>query len=151
MSQLLRYHTDLSQRLARTIKAEPLWPLVLVRVAELVTLKAVLHTYSCGYRLPKLVLDNSKPLSPLIHQCSPWTGSVPPLQTSEVKGKWGDVRKALACWYCRPMGQKLIVGPFRTTMRAKQGFQGAFRGLRITLNLWRQLQPAPSEMSLFLT
>lgn len=66
MSQLLRYHTDLSQRLARTIKAEPLWPLVLVRVAELLTLKAVLHTYPCGYRLPKLVLDNSKPLSSVL-------------------------------------------------------------------------------------
>lgn len=128
MSQLLRYHTDLSQRLARTIKAEPLWPLVLVMVAELLTLKAVLHTYPCGYRLPKLVLDNSKPLSPLIHQCSPWTGRVPPLQTSGSKGEvgWGEESTGLLVLWTH--GTKADRGSFPYYHGCKARFSGCFQG-----------------------
>jgi hypothetical protein len=67
-SELLHYQKDLSQLLAVTIKAEPLWPSFFVRFAGLLTGKALLYSHPNGCRVPKLTVENSKGMSPPIHQ-----------------------------------------------------------------------------------
>lgn len=59
---------DLSRLLAVTSRAVALRPSFFVNFAQLQTMKAPLHSHPNGWRVPKLTLENSKGMSPPIHQ-----------------------------------------------------------------------------------